>query len=78
MTNDEKQLLQIKAIFPGIQIQQDPDGDYYWVWRGADSREEGHYFASPVAALAHFSWYLQGLYDQSNSSSKTTVYPDAF
>jgi hypothetical protein len=78
MTNDEKQLLQIRAIFPGIEILSDEEGDFFWVWRDKDSRQEGHYFASPVAALAHFTQYLQGLYDQSNSSSKTTVYPDAF
>ena len=78
MNNDEKQLLQIRAIFPGIEILQDDDGDYFWVWRDKDSREEGHYFASPVAALAHLAQYLQGLYDQSNASLKTTIYPEVF
>ena len=78
MTNDEKQLLQIRAMFPGIEILSDEEGDYYWVWRGADSRCDGHYFASPVAALTHFSWYLQGIYDELSTKTSTTIYLDAF
>jgi hypothetical protein len=78
MNNDEKQLLQIRAIFPGIQILPDDDGDYYWIWRGADSRDDGNFFASPVATLAHFAQYLQGLYDEVITVPNTNFYPDAF
>jgi hypothetical protein len=78
MTNDEKQLLQIRAIFPGIEILQDDDGDYFWVWRDKDSRNDGHFFVSPTAALAHFAQYLQGLYDGANTKTNTRTYPEAF
>ena len=78
MSNDEKQLLQIRAIFPNIEILQDDDGDYYWIWRGTDSRSDGNFFASPVAALAHFTQYLQGIYDELSTKTSTTIYLDAF
>ena len=78
MNNHDKQLAQIRAIFPGIEILQDEDGDFYWVWRHVDSRDDGNFLASPTAALAHFAQYLQGLYDESNTVSNTRTYPDAF
>jgi hypothetical protein len=78
MNNHDKQLAQIRAIFPAIEILSDEDGDFYWVWRDKDSRSDGHFFASPTVALAHFAQCLQGLYDKTSTKTSTTIYPDAF
>ncbi len=78
MSNHEKELAQIRAIFPGIEILSNEDGDFYWIWRHIDSRDNGHFFASPVAALAHFAQYLQGLYDEASTKTSTRTYPEVF